>query len=102
MAEARDTLAIIGEEIGLAFSPLKSMIETPEAFQSFMKQLGWDTTGPVQPIQNLIGVVEPVITIVESGDINMGNIQNLLTAIKNLVTTIEGLRMQANTAFSNI
>src|SRR5215218_1100017 len=99
---ARDTLTIIAEEIGLALRPLQELVETPEDAESFLKDLGWDTNGPVQSVQDLVTVAAPVAAILESGEINTGNVQALLAAIKNLVTAIEALSTKADAAYANI
>ena len=97
-----DTLSIIGEEIASAFAPLKDMVESPDAFISSMKELGWDANAVVQPISDLVNLIDPVITLLETGDINAGNIMQLLGNIKDLVTGIEGLVSKSDSLFSAI
>jgi Family of unknown function (DUF6603) len=98
----KDTLSIIAEEIGSALAPLKDMVESENAFRSSMKILGWDATQAVQPITDLVNLVDPIITLLESGEINLGNITQLLSLIKNLVTGIEGLISKPDSLFSGI
>ncbi len=98
----QDTLAIIAEEIGSAFTPLKDMVQTPQAFRSTMKELGWDATAAIQPVTDLVNLVDPIITLLETGDINFGNITQLLGLVKNLVTGIEGLVSKPDALFSGI
>jgi hypothetical protein len=98
----KDTLAIIAEEIGGAFEPLAEMVQTPDAFISSMKELGWDATQPVQPITDLVNLVNPIITLLETGEINFGNITQMLSLLKNLITGIEGLASKSDSLFSGI
>ena len=98
----KDTLSIIGEEIALAFSPLKNMIDTPESFQSLMKKLGWDANGIVQPIKDLTNIVQPIIDTIEAGEITLANVEKLIGQIKNLIDAIENIPSKADGAFSNI
>jgi len=97
-----DTLSIIAEEIASAFTPLKNMVESPNAFRSSMKELGWDATQVVQPVQDLVNLVDPIITLLETGEINLGNVTQLLSLIKNLITGIEGLTSKSDSLFSGI
>ena len=97
-----DTLSIIAEEIASAFTPLKDMVESPNAFRSSMKELGWDATQVVQPVQDLVNLVDPIITLLETGEINLGNVTQLLSLIKNLITGIEGLTSKSDSLFSGI
>ena len=98
----KDTLSIIAEEIGSAFMPLKEMVETPDAFISSMKELGWDANQVVQPIQDLVNLVDPIITLLETGEVNFGNITQLLSLLKNLISGIEGLVSKPDSLFSGI
>ncbi len=98
----QDTLSLIAEEIGSAFEPLKDMSQSLDIFQFKMEQLGWDTTAAVQPITDVINLVDPIITLLESGDINVGNVMQLLGMIKNLVTAIEALISKPDNLFSGI
>ncbi|MEO8763663.1 MAG: DUF6603 domain-containing protein [Ginsengibacter sp.] len=98
----KDTLSIIAEEIASAFIPLKDMVESENSFRSSMKILGWDATQAVQPITDLVSLVDPIITLLESGEINFGNITQLLSLVKNLVTGIEGIVSKPDSLFSGI
>jgi hypothetical protein len=98
----KDTLSIIAEEIGSAFSPLKDMVESENSFRSSMKMLGWDATQVVQPVQDLGNLVDPIITLLETGEINFGNITQLLNLLKNLINGIEGLVSKSDSVFSGI
>src|SRR5487761_2451702 len=98
----KDTLSIIAEEIASAFTPIKDMVETPDAFRSSMKELGWDASQVIQPVQDLMNLIDPIITTLETGEINFGNITQLLGQIKNLVTAIEALSSKSDSLFSGL
>jgi hypothetical protein len=97
----KDTISIIAEEIGSALTPLKDMVQTPATFVASMKTLGWDTSQVIQPVQQLISLVDPIITTL-AGEINLGNIAQLLGQIKNLVTGIEALASQPDSVFTGL
>lgn len=97
-----DTLSIIAEEIASAFTPLKDMVETPDAFISSMKELGWDANQVVQPVQDLVNLVNPVIALLETGEVNISNVKQLLSLIKDLINGIEGLTSKSDSLFSGI
>jgi len=98
----KDTLSIIAEEIASAFTPIKDMEETPDAFRSSMKELGWDASQVIQPVQDLMNLIDPIITTLETGEINFGNITQLLGQIKNLVTAIAALSSKSDSLFSGL
>ena len=98
----QDTLSLIAEEIGSAFEPLKDMVQSQDVFQFKMEQLGWDTTAAVQPITDIVNLVDPIIILLETGDINQGNVLQLLGMIKNLVVAIEDLVSKPDSLFSGI
>src|SRR5690348_16567683 len=97
-----DTLSIIGEEIASAFTPLKDMVDTPDAFISSMKELGWDANSVIQPITDLVNLVEPIITLLETGDISAGNVMQLIGDVGSLVNGIENLVSKPDSLFSGI
>ncbi|MET0244318.1 MAG: DUF6603 domain-containing protein [Flavitalea sp.] len=97
----RDTLAIIAEEFGLAFSPLSNAVETPALLQSFMTELGWNVNN-IPVVASLTTIVQQIIDIVEAGDITMDNVTTLLGKIKDLITEINGLKDKADSSFQMV
>src|SRR6476661_1377416 len=98
----QDTLAIIAEEISTALTPLETVVETPASFRSFMKELGWDATQVVQPVQDLVNLVQPIVTILEGGDITAANVMSLLDSVKNLINAIEALSTKPDALLAGI
>ncbi|MGZ5254144.1 MAG: hypothetical protein ACXWV4_07305, partial [Flavitalea sp.] len=97
----RDTLAIIAEEFGYAFAPLKNAFETPQDTISFLKELGYDVTlnGSLSDIS---AIVTQIIAIVESGEIDFDNVKSLLEKIKALIDKINNLKNNAQSIFGTL
>ena len=98
----KDTISIIAQEIGSALTPLKDMVQTPAAFIASMKTLGWDASQVIQPVQQLVGLVDPIVTTLGAGEINLGNIAQLLGQVKNLISGIEALSSQPDSVFTGL
>ncbi|MEO7047104.1 MAG: DUF6603 domain-containing protein, partial [Ferruginibacter sp.] len=98
----QDTLSLIAEEIASVFEPLKDMAQSEDVFEYKMEQLGWDANAAVQPINDIINLIDPIITLLETGDINLGNVQQLMGMLKNLITSIEGVISKPDSLFSGI
>jgi hypothetical protein len=64
---SKDTLAVIAEQLGLALDPLNAALGTPNQFSSFMRVLGWDTSGYIAPVQNLGALATSMTNLVENG-----------------------------------
>lgn len=94
----RDTLAIIAEEFGYAFEPLKEAFETPQDTISFLKELGYDVTFNAN-LSEISGIITQIITIIESGEITADNVKDLIEKIKNLVQRINDLKNNAQSFF---
>src|SRR6266480_7128894 len=63
----RDTLAAIAQELGLALSPIEMAFSSEGRFSSFMRLLGWDTSGYISEVQNLGSIVTNIRSLVENG-----------------------------------
>lgn len=62
-----DTLAVIAEQLGMALDPLNAALGSANQFSSFMKILGWDTSGYIAAVQNLGAIATSVTNLVEDG-----------------------------------
>ena len=63
----RSTLAALAEELTNALDPLVLAIESADAFEGFMRFLGWTTTGVIQPVQDLAGLAAGAKELVADG-----------------------------------
>jgi hypothetical protein len=87
----RDTLSVLAEELSYAFSPLGEAISSPENFNAFMRELGWNMNLVPTPISAFAAPISSVLSIVESGEVTSSNVAGLVGGIKQLVRAIEQL-----------
>lgn len=63
----KSTITAIAEALGSALAPLELALRSPEAFQSFMVRLGWNTDVIIEPVQNLGVTASRILRLVEHG-----------------------------------
>lgn len=68
MAEKRDTLTVIAEELAFALQPLTAAFSSPGALRDFLEELGWDFASIPAAIEALKAPAEATLNVVESGD----------------------------------
>src|SRR6266487_2655568 len=95
----RDTIAVLAEEIALAFEPLSEAIGSPENFTTFMRELGWDMREIPEPIKSLATTMQDILDIVKSGEVNTSNVANLIIGIKSLINGIIQISNQPDDLF---
>ena len=95
MADDRDTIATIAEELGSAFAPLVEAFSSPGALRDFLEDLGWDFGAVPPALDSLKAPVEQLFSIVQSGSIDSGQIPSLLTAVRGAFEAISSLRNAA-------
>jgi hypothetical protein len=94
-----DTLAQLATEVGTALSPLDAALESPESFQAFAAQLGWDLSVIPAPIAAIGGAVTSLIQILEAGEIDSSSVQAAVTAIRSVISGIQAIESQPASAF---
>lgn len=102
---ANNTLDIIGQEFSNAILPLKRAIQSPQVFQGFMRNLGWNVNIIPAPILNLatsISALESALGPVKSGTATLQEYENLFTALKDVTEDINDLGSADFSAFPNL
>lgn len=88
---SRGTLAALAEELTNALDPLVLAIESADAFEGFMRFLGWTTTGVIQPVQDLAGLAAGAKELVADGNVDASRVVELVGRIGQAYTGIRGL-----------
>jgi hypothetical protein len=83
-----DTLALVGEELSTAFGPLERALASPDALADLLRELGWDTTGVPQPVQDLGAAVQDVVATLAAG-VDADSAPALLAKIARLIEQID-------------
>jgi hypothetical protein len=86
----KDTVAVIAEQLGLALEPIDSAVKTPAAFSAFMRELGWDTSGYIGPVQNLGSIVSGILKLVENG-LDANQAANAISLVVNFFSAVAQL-----------
>jgi hypothetical protein len=90
----RDTIAVVAEEIAKALMPLRDAIQSTERFSSFMAGLGWDVEDIPPPVRELGGGLNTIANELQniiSGSVSPSTIENLRTAINQVVNGIDAI-----------
>ncbi len=95
MADERDTIGVIAEELGFTLAPLVAAFSLPGALRDFLKDLGWDFGAVPPALNNLKAPAEQVLSLVQGGTIDPRQIPSLLTAIRGAFDAISNLRSAA-------
>jgi hypothetical protein len=90
MSEARDTVAVIVDELAAMFDPLVAALQTPDGAVAFMRDLGWDATAVPAPVAALLADAEDLLDVVTNG-IDVGDIPVMVGKIGSIVSRIEGI-----------
>ena len=61
------TISIIAESLASAVEPVEIALTSPEAFESFMLRLGWNTSTYIAPMRNLGGIATNLVQLVRDG-----------------------------------
>ncbi len=91
MAENRETLVVLAEEIASVFVPIKDALESPGAFAAFMAEMGWDILSIPAPIQNMGSKVQSIIDTLDADNLDSSNVAGLMAKITALVGDINNL-----------
>jgi len=71
---SRSTLAALAQELTDALDPLILAFESADAFEGFMRVLGWTTTGVIQPVQDLASLVTGARELIADGSIDASQV----------------------------
>lgn len=94
---SRSTLAALAEELTQALDPLVLAAEDEDAFVGFMRVLGWNASGVIQPIHDLGGLVAGARELVATDGIDPARVAELVGRLSGVYTAIRGL-VSANAA----
>ncbi len=97
MADDRDIVGLIAEELGRALAPLTEAFESEDAFRALMLQLGWDLTTIPAPMAALDGPLRALGDALGSGDSDA-----LLRAIGGVVTSVGAIGDAPAAAFPGV
>ncbi len=91
MADDRNTIAVLAEELALALQPLSAAFTSPEALRDFLEELGWDFNAVPAAIDALKAPIEQAFSMVDGETIDTGQIPRLLEQIRNAFNAIGNL-----------
>ena len=90
----QDTIGLLATEIGLAFQPLNSAFQSPDSFAAFMETLGWNMDSVPAALSSLSAPAAQIGTIVQDGEVDSGEVPQLLAAIVGFVGAVNGIASQ--------
>ena len=90
----QDTIGILATEIGLAFQPLSSAFQSSDSFAAFMEALGWTMDSVPVALSALSAPAAQIGTIVQDGEVDSGEVPQLLAAIVDFVSAVSGIASQ--------
>ena len=88
---SRSTLAALAQELTDALDPLILAFESADAFEGFMRVLGWTTTGVIQPVQDLASLVTGAKELIADGSIDASQVGELVGRLKRAYDGIRAL-----------
>ena len=87
----RSTLAALAEEITAALDPLVLAFGSADAFEGFMRVLGWNTTGVIQPVQDLASLVAGAKELIANGGVDVSQVAELVGRVSKAYSAIREL-----------
>jgi hypothetical protein len=94
-----DALSNIIDEAIEAVEHLIDIAQDPEALRVFLAELGWTPQSLPQPFADVASAGTALLDAVTSDSGDAASVPQALSAIRNLVTTINAIRSQPDTAF---
>lgn len=88
---AKDVMAEIAKELGIALTPLRDALQSKANFKLFMKDLGWEVDDIHQSFKNLKPSLDAIKSLSDLDELNDSTVQQLSGHIKNLVKAIQDL-----------
>src|SRR5688572_11601518 len=96
---SRDTIAVIAEELALAFQPLQAALSSPGALLDFLADLGWDFATPPAELNSLGPAIGHPLSLATTADtMNPAQIAQLIDGIRTAFKTIADLGSAAGLA----
>jgi len=96
---SRDTIAVIAEELALAFQPLQAALSSPGALLDFLADLGWDFATPPAELDSLGPAIGHPLSLATTADtMNPAQIAQLIDGIRTAFKTIADLGSAAGLA----
>jgi hypothetical protein len=90
-----DTLSVLVREVGRALLPLREALSSVESFQGLMLELGWTVDDIPPPVQNLLGPLDDLASVLEAlieGTPTLAEIDAARQAVVDVVAAIDALR----------
>src|SRR6266542_429670 len=87
----RSTLAALAEELTDALDPLVLAFESADALEGFMRVLGWNTTGVIQPVQDLASLVNGAKELIGDGGVDVSQVAELVGRLSQAYSAIRAL-----------
>jgi hypothetical protein len=91
MADDRDIVGLVAEELGSAFAPLTEALSSEEALRAFLLELGWDLTSTPPPLQALDGPARGLGDALGDGEAPPPDTTGLIRAIGGVVTSVNAI-----------
>jgi hypothetical protein len=86
---ARDTIAVLAEELGAALRPLAEAFASDDVFPGFMWDLGWDFETMPPAFAVLRAPSQTISDVLDQGEIDVGSAVALLDALRVLLRAID-------------
>ena len=95
----QDTIAVIATEIGSALQPVGSAFRSPQSFSAFMESLGWNFNAVPAALNSLTAPAEQISAILQNGEVESGEIPQLLAAIAGFIAAANAVASQPAGSF---
>lgn len=95
MAENRDTLELIAEQLLLAIEPLVNGFSHPDAAKTLLEEMGWDFSSVPAALDSLQAPVQQAYDLVNTDSLPaQDTVQQIIQSVKEAFTTIENMKSQ--------
>lgn len=96
---ARDTIDALAEEVGSALLPLTEALASPENFQAFAVELGWELGSAPPSVQTLGGPAATIASVLEGGDVDASTVAAVIGAIRAFLNGTSGIQSEPAGSF---
>ena len=84
----RDVLAVLAEELGLAFGPLELALQSQDDFSDLMRDLGWDLTVIPNALASLEAPLATIAQLLDGGELDADSLPAALHAISSALGAV--------------
>jgi hypothetical protein len=95
----KDTIGRIAEELGLALTPLADALDSPDNFESFMSELGWEISVIPGSIEQIAAPARSLGALLQEGELDVASVAGAISAIGSVLDAIDNIGSQAPGSF---